>query len=567
MAGEERRRIVIRYLAIRNLAVIESVAVEFEPAFNILTGETGAGKSILVEAVGLLLGGRASQDLIRTGADVATVEAIFEADGREIVVRREVTAQGRSRAFIDGALATAQALKDLANRFVELHGQHEHQQLLDPSRHLDLLDEWAELQDAREQVQSAYRQVHDLRTQLDRLRMDDRERTARLELVEFQLGELTKANAQRGEDESLGERRHVLRNAATIQQLCGQGYGDLYESEGSVLAGLGRVWKRVAELAAIDARFVLYMDQRDGIKAQLEDLATTLRDYGESVDASPGALEQVEDRLALLERLKRKHGPTLDDVLERQRALAAERAALTGGEANAALVEEQLSRATSAYLTHARALSASRRGAAGKFEGALKSELADLAMERTRFEVRLSTAESEAGWTDRGIDTGEFFLSPNPGEELRPLARIVSGGELSRVMLALKTLSAARHTDLTLIFDEVDAGIGGRVATVVGGKLQRLGGTSQVLCITHLPQIAAAGDTHFAIAKHVRGSRTMTSVTKLDEDSRIEEIGRMMGGADAGEQARASARELLAARRSPVGGQAKGEGVGGRKRK
>ena len=559
---------MIRYLAIRNLAVIESVAVEFEPSFNILTGETGAGKSILVEAVGLLLGGRASQDLIRTGAELATVEAIFEADGVEIVVRREVTAQGRSRAFINGALATAQALKDLSNRLVELHGQHEHQQLLDSSHHLNLLDDWAGLHELRAEVESAYGVVHALRAQRDRLRMDDRERTARLELVEFQLGELTKANAQSGEDEALAERRQVLRSAATIQRLCAESYAELYDAESSVLSGLGHVWKRLAELAAIDSRFAIYLGQRDAIKAQLEDLATLLRDYGDMVDLSPGALEHAEERLALLERIKRKYGPTLDEVIERQRALAAEHASLTGGEANAEVVEEELRRATARYLDQARTLSTARRGAAGKFETALKAELSDLAMERTRFEIRLTTGESEEQWTERGLDTGEFFLSPNPGEELRPLARIVSGGELSRVMLGLKTLSVADHPDKTLIFDEVDAGIGGRVATVVGEKLRRLGETFQVLCITHLPQIAAAGDTHFAIEKQVRGSRTMTSVARLDEASRIDEIGRMMGGADVGDQARATARELLDARRGrPLGGQAKGESGRGRKRK
>ncbi len=559
---------MIRYLAIRNLAVIESVAVEFEPSFNILTGETGAGKSILVEAVGLLLGGRASQDLIRTGAELATVEAIFEAAGSEIVVRREITAQGRSRAFINGALATAQALKDLSNRLVELHGQHEHQELLDPRHHLDLLDDWAGLRDQRGDVEQSYRVLQDLRSRLDRLRMDSRERTARLELVDFQLGELTKANAQPTEDEQLAERRLVLRSAATIQRLCGESYAELYEAESAVLTNLGHVWKRVAELAAIDPKFAPYVEQRDEIKAQLEDLAATLRDYGEGIDTSPAALEQVEERLALLERLKRKYGPTLAEVIEQQQRLLAERDALTGGESSAAVVEQELTAATATYLQRARALSTARRQAAGKFEDALKTELADLAMERTRFEVRLTTSDSSDGWSERGIDTGEFFLSPNPGEDLRPLARIVSGGELSRVMLGLKTLAAVDQPDKTLIFDEVDAGIGGRVATVVGDKLRRLGETFQVLCITHLPQIAAAGSTHFVIEKQLRGSRTMTSVSRLDEASRIDEIGRMMGGADAGAQARASARELIAARRQAMGGgQAKGETGRERKRK
>jgi DNA repair protein RecN (Recombination protein N) len=546
---------MIRYLAIRNLAVIESVTVEFEHSFNILTGETGAGKSILVEAVGLLLGGRATQDLIRTGEDVATVEAIFEAeDGAELIVRREITSQGRSRAFINGALATAAALKDLSNRLVELHGQHEHQQLLDPTQHLALLDAWAGLGDAQARVATAFGAVRALREQLDRLRMDDRERAARLELVEFQLNELQKANLQPAEDETLAADRQLLRSADTIQRLCGESYAELYDTEGAALEVLGRVWKRVGELAAIDPRFAPYLDARDGIKGQLEDLAFTLRDFADGIDASPGRLQQVEDRLALIERLKRKHGGTLEDAIARRDKLAAEHRALTGGQSTLAEIEQQLADAGKAFLAGAVTLSAKRRDAAPKFARDVERELADLAMERTRFEVRLTTAEAEGQWTEAGIDSGELFLSPNVGEDLRPLARIVSGGELSRVMLALKTLAALAEdgnrkshapSPKTLIFDEVDAGIGGRVATVVGQKLASLGTRFQVLCITHLPQIAACGRTHFLIEKKVQGRRTVTTVTRMEGEDRTVEIARMMGGAAAGEKALESARELL----------------------
>jgi DNA repair protein RecN (Recombination protein N) len=546
---------MIRFLAIRNLAVIESVAVDFEQSFNILTGETGAGKSILVEAVGLLLGGRAAQDLIRTGEDLATVEAIFEdADGGELIVRREITAQGRSRAFINGALATAAALKDLSNRLVELHGQHEHQQLLDPAQHLAVLDAWAGLDASRAGVEAAFAIVRGLREQLDRLRMDDRERAARLELVEFQLGELQKAALQPGEDETLSADRQLLRSADTIQRLCGESYAELYDNESAALTTLGRVWKRVSELAAIDSRFGPYLDARDGIKAQLEDLAFTLRDFADGIDASPGRLQHVEDRLALIERLKRKHGGTLEAAIAYRDRLAAEHRALTGGQSSVAEIDQQLAAANHAFLSAARSLSDARRQAAPKFARAIEGELAELAMERTRFEARLATSEAEGQWTAAGIDAGEFFLSPNVGEELRPLAKIVSGGELSRVMLALKTLSAARSADAgaarggyskTLIFDEVDAGIGGRVATVVGEKLASLGSRFQVLCITHLPQIAACGRTHFLIEKGIKGRRTLTSVSRLDGEERVAEIARMMGGAAAGEKALESARELL----------------------
>ena len=546
---------MIRYLAIRNLAVIESVAVDFEQSFNVLTGETGAGKSILVEAVGLLLGGRATHDLIRTGEDVASVEALFETpEGDELIVRREITSQGRSRAFINGGLATASALKDLSNRLVELHGQHEHQQLLDASQHLALLDTWAGLEASRSRVAAAFASVGGFREQLDRLRMDDRERAARLDLVEFQFGELQKANLQAGEDETLASDRQLLRSADTIHRLCNEGYAELYDTESAALGALGRVWKRVGELAAIDSRFAPYLDARDGIKAQLEDLAITLRDFADGIDASPARLQQVEDRLALIERLKRKHGGTLEEAIARRDRLAVEHAALTGGQSTVAEIEHQLAGAGRLFLNEARALSAERHRAADRFAKSIETELADLAMAQTRFEVRLTRDEAEGKWSDAGIDSGEFFLSPNVGEELRPLARIVSGGELSRVMLALKTLGAKDGMQgKTLIFDEVDAGIGGRVASVVGDKLAALGQRFQVLCITHLPQIAACGGTHFLIEKRVQGSRTVTSVTRLTDEDRVTEVARMMGGAAAGMKALESARELLGA------SQAKGE--------
>ena len=563
---------MIRRLAIQNLAVIESVAVEFESAFNILTGETGAGKSILVEAVGLLLGGRASQDLVRTGEHLAVVEATFEIAGssgpERIVVRREITSEGRSRAFVSGEPTTAAALRDLANRLVELHGQHEHQQLLDPTQHLAILDAWAGLEPRQQQVASLFQSVRALKEQLDRLRMDSRERAARLELIDFQLGELNKAAVRPGEDEKLGALRQVLRNADRIERLCRDSYAQLYDGEGSALANLAAVWKRIGELAQLDGRFAPHLEHRDPIKAQLEDLAITLRDFAEGIELTPGRLEEVEDRLAVLEHLKRKHGPLLADVIRRRDELAAERAALTGG-ATASAIEPQLEAATSQFLLEARALSNLRRQRAREFARALEAELAELAMEQTRFEVRLQTSEDDEQRSAAGIDWGEFYFSPNPGEDLRPLARIVSGGELSRVMLALKTLASTGQSDKTLIFDEVDAGISGGVAGVVGGKLRRLGETFQVLCITHLPQIAAAGSTHFHIEKGVRGDRTVTTVTRLHKFERVDELARMLAGANIGERTRATARELLAAAASqPLPGpRAKGESPRERKRK
>src|SRR5215208_5479840 len=321
---------MLRFLRIRNLAVIEAVEVEFEPGFNVLTGETGAGKSILVEAVGLLLGARASADLVRTGESHATIEAIFdEADGRELVIRREISNQGRSRSFIDGALATAAALRDLSVRLVELHGQHEHQALLDPLTHLPILDEYAGVGHRVHEVANAWSKLRSLREELERSRMDEREKSARLDLIAFQLSEIEKAAPRTGEDEELASTKYVLASAERLQRLCEESYAALYDGDDAVLAGLSTVWKRVGELATIDPQFAPYVESRDAIKSQLEDLAFFLRDYKDGIDASPGRLQQVEDRLVLLERLKRKYGPTLQDVIERRTVLTHERELLT----------------------------------------------------------------------------------------------------------------------------------------------------------------------------------------------------------------------------------------------
>jgi DNA repair protein RecN (Recombination protein N) len=566
---------MLRFLRIRNLAVIDAVEVEFEPGFNVLTGETGAGKSILVEAVGLLLGGRASADLVRTGEAQATIEAIFETpDSPELIVRREISAQGRSRSFINGALATAAALRDLSERLVELHGQHEHQALLDPLTHLPLLDAFAGHDALVEQVRQAWSEVRSLREQLDRSRMDGRERAARLDLVAFQLGEIEKAAPRAGEDEELSATKQVLASADRIQRLCTESYATLYDSDAAVLASLGGVWKRVGELAAIDPQFAPYAEARDGIKSHLEDLAFFLRRYADDVDASPERLQQVEDRLAVLERLKRKYGPTLQDVVAKRDALARERDLLSGDGDRAEDLQRALASASERFLTIARELSARRRSEAVTLARNLEALLADLAMARTTFEVRFNDGELPAeSWGEHGIDQAEFYISPNVGEAPRPLARIVSGGELSRVMLALKTIGLKTRPGLvssagkpgqawfskTLIFDEVDAGIGGRVADVVGGKLQELGGEFQVLCITHLPQIAARASTQFLIDKSVKGSRTVTRVNRLDADARIEEIARMIGGSRVTEGVRASASDLVQGARAKGKQKAKGE--------
>jgi len=583
---------MLRFLRVSHLAVIDSVEVEFDAGLNVLTGETGAGKSILVEAVGLLLGGRASGDLVRTGEDAATIEAIFESRDEEILVRREITAQGRSRAFINGGLTTAGGLKELAARLIEIHGQHEHQTLLDPNTHLAVLDAYGQLEPLVAPLRAAFETMCTSAEALAHLRQAIADRDARLDLLTFQLNEIDRAGLRAeaagraggaggdvDEDAELAALKQVLASAERVERLCEESYSSLYESDTAILAGLGHVWRRISELAALDPKFQPYIEARDGIKSQLEDLAVFLRRYVDGIEASPERLQQVEDRLALLDRLKRKYGPTLGDVRARRAALRRELDELQQGEDRLAQLEHEHARARSQYLAAAIAVGKARRDAAPRLASELERLLAELAMERTRFEVRFAVSADgvpdESRWTPEGIDMAEFFVSPNQGEDLRPLARIVSGGELSRIMLAIKTLTFGARigkSDLGkstlpgsgapgLIFDEVDAGIGGRVADVVGRKLHTLGSAFQVLCITHLPQIAAYADTHYQIEKRVAGRRTSTVVRRLGDEDRIDEIARMLGGEAITDVLKASAREMLTER---AGRKAKAKGESGK---
>jgi len=540
---------MIRFLSIRHLAVIDALELEFPAGLTVLTGETGAGKSILVGAVGLLVGGRASADLVRTGEETAAIEAVFETQsGDELIVRREVSAQGRSRAFVNGALVTTAALRDATGSLVDLHGQHEHQVLLDPSAHLDLLDEFADLSEPRSDVSAAFRGWQSVNEERRRVADRDRQNAARAEFIAFQLAEIDRVKPQAGEDEERTAGRLVLANAERLQRLCAEAYAALYDGDNAALASLGIVWKRLGDLAAVDPKFSAYEESRGAIKSQLEDLAYFLRSYSAGIDASPARLQETEDRLASLERLKKKHGPTLTDVLARASALRQELHDVEHATERLAELDIALSRAREAFVDKAGTLSRRRQQAAVEFARALERALSDLAMPKTRCEVRFAPAAGDERWSERGIDEAEFYISPNPGEDLKPLAKIASGGELSRIMLALKTLATTDMPGKTLIFDEVDAGIGGAVADTVGARLQRLGERFQVLCITHLPQIAAYGSTHFQIDKTVRAGRTSTRVLRIDGPDREAEIGRMIGGAAVTSAVLAGAREMLQAK-------------------
>jgi DNA repair protein RecN (Recombination protein N) len=544
---------MLRFIRIQNLAVIESTQVEFSPGFNVLTGETGAGKSIVADAVDLLLGGRASSDLVRTGQAQATIEAAFEASGRELVIRREITAQGRSRAFVDGLLVTASQLRDTAGGLVDLHGQHEQQRLLDPDTHLETLDQFGGLLAARAVVAERWAELRRLREAFSRASMDARERGARLEWLAFQIAEFDAVQPRGGEDETLLGEKQVLLHADRVQRLCREGYDLLVEQEGSALSTLGGVWKRVDELAQIGDGFGSFADGRGGVADFLDDLARTFRSTGEAMEDAGDRLARVEDRLARLDRLKRQHGPTMTQVLERWRGAVAERDQLQEARAPQAL-EGEVSTAERVFLASARALSRQRRDAASRLGLATESALARLGMAHTRFTVRFEPELASERWSERGVDAAEFFVSANVGEDVRPLAKVASGGELSRIMLALHAVGLeadpAGEDDgavpqRTLIFDEVDAGIGGAVADAVGERLRALGDRFQVICITHLPGIAARADAHFAVEKETLRGRTVTRARPITGEERIGEIGRMLAGSQRSEAVRATAKELL----------------------
>jgi DNA repair protein RecN (Recombination protein N) len=553
---------MLKFLRINNIALIPSLEIELRPGLTLLTGETGAGKSILIDALGLLLGDRASPELVRSGEDRASVEAVVEipggqallearglpADGDEVVLRRELQAGGKGRASVNGALVPIGVLRELAPRVAVLHGQHEPQGLVDPHTHLDLLDGFTE-NDEVEQLARLYQDWRAAETALERLLHDRREAERRLEMLAFQAGEIEKAALVAGEEDALCSEKARQANADRLSALSGEAYAVLYEDEAAVLGRLRQVLRRVEELAAIDPGFPPFVEGAT-LVAPLEDLALRLRDYHEHLEVSPGRLDEIESRLALIERLKRKYGASVEEVVAFGERCRSELDALGTPEEQQRTLEAQRAARAAAYLERARAVSRRRRTAARELKKRVQAALGELAMEKTRFEVAFlpaseEEAEAPSSWSERGLERAEFLLSPNPGEELRPLARIASGGELSRLMLALKSVVRKDAPGLTLVFDEVDAGIGGRVAEVVGRRLKAVAGRQQVVCVTHLPQIAALADHHLAVRKRHVGERTVTVVETLSPAARVEEVARMLGGATITETARQHAREML----------------------
>jgi DNA repair protein RecN (Recombination protein N) len=555
-------------LRIRNFAIIEEAALRFGPGLNVLSGETGAGKTIIMSALAMLLGARASSDLIRAEQKEAAVEAIFELEGeavlpeaeqwlgegqRELLIRRTIAEGGRSRVSLNDQLATVNSLAKIGAALVQIYGQHEQQSLLRPESHQQILDICAGVESQLGEYQAAYRQACATRTRLEELSRRERERADLLELARFKLAELERAGLAAGEDRELAAARAVLSNAARLGAAASEAQELIDGAEASALDRSARAQARLAEAAEIDPKLKPALELIASARAALGEAAHELRSYAERIEADPARLEQIDNRLAEVNRLKRKYGGTLEAALEALDRARAEIAELEGVAEGRARIEAELAEALDNLLAMARKLSARRRRAAAELKRKMEAELKTLGMRTPVFEARLATAppsdgalvREDVGLGPAGFDTVELYLSPNLGQPPMPLAKIASGGELSRIMLALKSLEAQRRGVATLIFDEVDAGIGGAVAEVVGRKLKHLSRYHQVLCITHLPQIAAFADTHFVVEKEERRGATRSRVSALDPPARAEEIARMLGGTQITDKLRRAARELL----------------------
>lgn len=544
-------------LVVENYAVVEKVRVRFYRGLNLLTGETGSGKSIVVDALALLFGGRASAEMVRTGAARARVSGIFEVDAGalpegveiedgELIIEREILANGKSRAFLGGRPVTAAMLKALADRLGDIHGQHDQQQLFSAVTQRDMLDAFAGAGDAVSQVGELYARWRAASGELERLERDEQERLRQADLWAFQRNEIETVGPRSGEDAQLENERRVLRNVVRLQEAAASAYDALYENAESVTAQLRAALRKLEELSRIDESGAEIGAALAPAAIAVEETAHALRHYLGRLEADPVRLEEIETRLAALEKLKRKYGTSIDEVLsfhaDAVRQLAA---AETSGERQAALRKE-IGILAQQYGQTAAQLTALRTDAAKRLAKKTEAELAALSMERTRIEIRLPAAE----WSATGADAVEFLISPNVGEELKPLERIASGGELSRVALALKTAASPASgsgVPRTLVFDEVDAGVGGSAAEAVGRRLKKLSASHQILCVTHLAQIAGFADHHYYVEKQSERGRTTTTVEELAAPARTREIGRMLSGESVTEEALKHAEQLIRA--------------------
>jgi DNA repair protein RecN (Recombination protein N) len=565
-------------LSVENFALVEKLHLTFGPGLNLLTGETGAGKSILLDALGMALGERTGGDAIRHGAEKSRVEAVFTVDENDVRLReameaagieaeegilllgRELTTSGKNTVRINGRPATVGMLKAVGDALVDIHGQHEHQSLLAVEHHGDILDTWCgpELLALRVAVADAFSEAQTAAKELAALQQDARERARTLDLLAFQRDEIDNADPKPDEDDVLLSERLRLASAEKLHAAAAGAYAALHggsapgghggkmamAAEGTgALDGLTTAVAEIEHAAKIDDRLEPLLESLRNALYVAEDAARDVRHYRDSIEFNPERLEEIEARLDVLKTLKRKYGDTLDEVLRYREEIAARLETLENAETRIAELQAIVEKTQANLIARAAKLTAARKRAAEPFAKAIMQELGDLAMNATRFAVAIDAREPTA----KGADQIEFLLSPNPGEPLKPLARIASGGEISRVMLALKSVLSRTYAVPTLIFDEIDTGIGGRTGAVLAEKLSALARDVQVLCITHLPQIAAKGDRHFFIDKQTRKGRTTVSVTSLEDEGRIQEIARMLAGARITDTVLQHAREMLTA--------------------
>lgn len=563
-------------LTIHDFAIIDHLRLTLGPGCVIFTGETGAGKSIIIDAVDLLLGGKADATLVRAGAEVARVEATFtladdvralineilareelqdDESGATVTIAREVRREGRSVARVNGRVVSLSVLREIGQRLVDVHGQSEHLSLLRPREHLFLLDRFANLDEEREGVAGVVRDLNAVRKELSDLRRSEREMERRLDMLNFQVNEITLAKLKLGEDKALLDERNRLANAEKLAALADDTIHALSEGDDETASAadlIGEATRALNNLIKLDASLADKRDLALSLAEQFKDLAQELRDYRARVEFNPKRLDTVEERLELIKTLQRKYGATIDDVLAFAEKAKTERETLThSGERIAELQKKEETLLRRIGQLGAK-LSQARQAAGEKLARAIESELNDLRMERARFGVDLQQANDPDGaplngnrvaFDATGLDQLEFLVAPNVGEGLKPLVKIASGGETARLMLALKGVLARADRTPTLIFDEIDQGIGGRVGAIVGRKLWTLAASHQVLCITHLPQLAGFGDQHFKVEKEINGQRTMTRVRVLEGADRVAELAQMLGGT--GEKTRESAEEIL----------------------
>jgi DNA repair protein RecN (Recombination protein N) len=551
-------------LTITNFAIIDRLEVQFEEGFNVLTGETGAGKSIILDAFGLLLGDRARPDLVRAGASEATVEALFDLTGRvdilqafitagfsvddELVLRRIVQSSGRSRAYVNGNLVTLAQLQPLSELLVTVCGQHEHQSLLQRNVHLTVLDRFGNLDEPLRLYRESYGQMKKIAQKLECLEDAERDRQQRLDFLQHQADEITSAHLLPGEEEKILAERLLLQNAERLEGVTRGGYVSLYEDNGSVCEVLGGLVSELQSVGEVDPELSELAKTVQHSLFELEDVSTRLRSYLGRIVFEPNRLEVIEERLATLTRLKRKYGPAVEEIMGLLENFEQEIAELKNMQETRENLSEELTTRSAESWALGEVLSAVRKQAAKALEEELLREMASLAMPGASFEVAFAELDSPG---PDGHERIEFMVSSNPGEPLMPLAKVASGGELSRMMLALKRLAPEADSVPTVIFDEVDAGIGGVAATAVGRKLQAVSRTSQILCVTHLPQVAAFADHHHRVVKRELDGRTLTAMEHLEHDERVQEMARMLGGATVTDQTLLHAKELISTSSAP----------------